>query len=272
MKPGFVRPAVLTFPPDPSGPTFLTYTPDGTKLITAGSNNVVRVYTTGSDGEPTNIDDCHENNTAVAASNDIFLTGSEDGFVTIYSLETFLYQDLLTRCSLPIRDVALSSDGIWAAVASDELEVKIIDTRHTRNVQYIRDLPKPPKHLSFHPSGSHLAVSCTDGIVYVYSVTTEDPTLSKKFDGLIRRLESDDEKSSKAIWHPDGRAFAVPMATRDVEVVSRDDGEKQRAFSGGHMGDITTLAWSPNGALLATSASDRKILLWDTKTQKIVAR
>ncbi|KAL9627243.1 MAG: hypothetical protein Q9204_006709, partial [Flavoplaca sp. TL-2023a] len=45
-----------------------------------------------------------------------------------------------------------------------------------------------------------------------------------------------------------------------------------RAFSGGHMGDITTLAWSPNGALLATSASDRKILLWDTKTQKIVAR
>ncbi|KAL8837357.1 MAG: hypothetical protein Q9176_005775 [Flavoplaca citrina] len=259
-------------PAHPSGPTFLTYTPDGKKLITAGSNNVVRVYTTGSDGEPTNIDDCHENNTAVAASNDIFLTGSEDGFVTIYSLETFLYQDLLTRCSLPIRDVALSPDGIWAAVASDELEIKIIDTRDTRNVQYIRDLPKPPKHLSFHPSGSHLAVSCTDGIVYVYSVTTEDPNLSKKFDGLIRRLESDDEKSSKAIWHPDGRAFAVPMATRDVQVVSRDDGEKQRAFSGGHMGDITTLAWSPNGALLATSASDRKILLWDTKTQKIVAR
>ena len=55
---------------DPSGPTFLTYTPNGQKLITAGSNNVVRVYTTGSDGEPTNLDDCQENNTAVAASVD----------------------------------------------------------------------------------------------------------------------------------------------------------------------------------------------------------
>jgi len=53
---------------DPSGPTFLTYTPNGKRLITAGSNNVIRVYTTGSDGEPTNIDDCQENNTAVAAS------------------------------------------------------------------------------------------------------------------------------------------------------------------------------------------------------------
>ena len=53
---------------DPSGPTVLTYTPNGRKLITAGSNNVVRVYATGSDGEPTNLDDCQENNTAIAAS------------------------------------------------------------------------------------------------------------------------------------------------------------------------------------------------------------
>ena len=53
---------------DPSGPTFLTYTPNGRKLITAGSNNVIRVYTTGSDGEPTNLDDCSENNTAIAAT------------------------------------------------------------------------------------------------------------------------------------------------------------------------------------------------------------
>lgn len=241
-------------------------------MITAGSNNVIRVYTTGSDGEPTNIDDCQENNTAVAATNEIFVTGAEDGSVCVYSLGTYLYERLLTRCTLPIRDIALSPDGIWAAVASDELEIKIVDTRDITNLLYIRDLPKSPKHLSFHPSGSYLAVSCTDGIVYVYSITTEHPTLSKKFDGLIRRLEGEDEKSSKAIWHPDGRAFAAPTATRDVQVVSRDDGERQRAFAGGHMGDLTALAWSPNGAMLATAASDRKILVWETKTQKILAR
>lgn len=153
-----------------------------------------------------------------------------------------------------------------------ELEIKIVNTMDTMHALYIRDLPKPPKHLSFHPSGSYLAVSCTDGIIYVYSISTEEPTLTKKYDGLIRRLESDDERSSKAIWHPDGRAFAIPTVTRDVQVVSQDDGEKQRAFSGGHMGDITALAWSPNGAMLATSASDRKIVLWDSRTQKTIAR
>ncbi|KAL9601666.1 MAG: hypothetical protein Q9219_002386 [cf. Caloplaca sp. 3 TL-2023] len=259
-------------PAHPNGPTFLTYTPNGTKLITAGSNNVIRVYTTGSDGEPVNIDDCQENNTALAATNDFFITGAEDGSVCVYSLETYLYERMLTRCTLPIRDIAISPDGLWAAIASDELEIKVIDTRDMMNAIYIRDLPKPPKHLSFHPSGSHLAVSCTDGIIYLYSVSTQEPTLTKKYDGLIRRLEPEDERSSKLIWHPDSRVFAVPTATKDVQVVSQDDGEKQRLFSGGHLGDITALAWSPNGAMLATSASDRKVLVWDTKTQKVIAR
>lgn len=50
------------------GPTFLTYTPDGTKLITAGVDPFCRIFRTGSDEEPINVDDCQENNTAVAAS------------------------------------------------------------------------------------------------------------------------------------------------------------------------------------------------------------
>lgn len=52
-------------PAHTSGPTYLSYTPDGTKLVTVGSNNTTRVYKTGSDGEPTNIDDCQEQNMGV---------------------------------------------------------------------------------------------------------------------------------------------------------------------------------------------------------------
>lgn len=52
-------------PAHTAGPTYLSYTPDGTKLVTVGSDNFSRVYKTGYDGEPTNIDDCPENNTAV---------------------------------------------------------------------------------------------------------------------------------------------------------------------------------------------------------------
>ena len=137
---------------------------------------------------------------------------------------------------------------------------------------YLRDCPKPAKHLSFHPSGSHIAVSCTDGIVYIYSLSKEEPELVRKVDGLIRTLETDSEISSRAIWHPDGRVFAASTATKDVQLISHNDGEKQRVFSEGHAGDITALAWSYNGALLATAGTDRKIVIWDTKTQKVLTR
>ena len=48
-------------------------------------------------------------------------------------------------------------------------------------------------------------------------------------------------------------------------------GRTRESFSNGHTGDVTALAWSPNGAMLATAGKDRKILLWETKTQKVIA-
>ncbi len=51
--------------------------------MTVGSNNTIRLYKTGFDGEPTNIDECQEQNVAVAASDDFFVAGSEDGTVSL---------------------------------------------------------------------------------------------------------------------------------------------------------------------------------------------
>ncbi|KAF2840400.1 putative chromosome segregation protein [Patellaria atrata CBS 101060] len=252
------------------GPTFLSYTPNGRKLITVGLNNAIRVFQTGSDAEPANIDDCQDSNTAIAASNDFFVTGSDDGTVCKYSLETNSLDEILVRCSVAVRDVALSPDGNWVAVASDELVVKVVNTNDMTRVIYLRDQPRSVKHVSFDPSGTYLTASCTDGVVYVYSLSSEQPKLVRKVDDLIRSLEPEVEASSKVVWHPDGRAFGAPTGTREFQVMSHRDWEKQRAFSSGHSGDITAVAWSPNGALLATAGADRKLVLWDTKSQKVI--
>ncbi len=242
------------------------------KLVTVGSNNTIRLYKTGFDGEPANIDECQEQNIGVAATNDFFVVGSEDGTVSLYSLESNTFEKFLLRASLPIRDVALSPDGKWCAVASDELSVKLVGTDDSTQLRHLREHGKPTKHLSFDPKGSILALSCTDGAVYLYSLTTDQPELIKKVDGLIGRLETDSDESARIAWHPDGRAFAVPTPTRDIQVVSRNDWEKQRVFSDGHEGAITAFAWSPNGAMLASAGKDGKILIWETKSQSVIGR
>ena len=179
---------------------------------------MLRIFQHGSEDEPHNIDVTGENHTAIAATNDFFIVGAEDGSVTKYSLLTNSMEEILVRCSLPIRDLAISRDGEWVAVASDELEVKVVNTRDMTRVMYLREQTRPVKHVSFDVSGTTLAVSCTDGMIYMYSLSSEQPQLLKRIDGLIKALETDAEASAKVAWHPDGRAFGVPTSTRGEDL------------------------------------------------------
>ncbi|KAI9158668.1 Minichromosome loss protein 1 [Paramyrothecium foliicola] len=259
-------------PAHTQGTTRCAYTTDGNQLVTVGSNNTIRLYRTGSDGEPTNIDDCQEQNTAVSASAEFFIAGSEDGTVSLYSLATASFERFLLRTSLPIRDVALSADSQWCAVASDELSVKVVHTQDIRQVKHLREHNHAARHVSFDPNARLVAVSAVDGIIYVYSLTAEEPELIRKIDGIIGALDSESQVSTKAVWHPDGRAFAVPTPTKDIQVISKNDWEKQRRFANGHLADVTAIAWSPNGALLASASKDGKVLVWETKNQSVIQR
>lgn len=87
--------------------------------MTVGPNGAFRVFQHGSDDEPAIIDVTTDSHLAVAAKNDFFVVGAEDGSVTKYSLRTNSMEEILVRCSMPIRDVALSPDGLWCAVASE---------------------------------------------------------------------------------------------------------------------------------------------------------
>ncbi|GAO17702.1 uncharacterized protein UV8b_01349 [Ustilaginoidea virens] len=259
-------------PAHTQGTTRCAYTSDGVRLVTVGSNNTIRLYKTGSDGEPTNIDDCQEQNVSIATGKDSFIVGSEDGTVSLYSVEGAHFERFLLRSTLPIRDVALTRDSKWCAVASDELTVKIVNTGDMTQVRHLREHSKPARHVTFDPHGRLASLSCTDGIIYVYSLTSEEPELIRKVDGVIGSFDSEAEVSTRVVWHPDGRAFAVPTPTKDVQIISRNDWEKQRCFANGHLSDITALAWSPNGALLASASKDGKVLVWETKTQSVIQR
>jgi chromosome transmission fidelity protein 4 len=204
------------------------------------------------------------------AQNQFFVAGSEDGTVSKYNFDTMDFDQILVRSSLPVRDVCISPDGRWCAVASDELVVKIVKTSDISSLLYLREQLKPVKHLSFDPSGKHIALSCTDGKVYFYSLVNDEPDLIRTVDGLIRTADTDSEVSTKIVWHPDGRAFAAATATRDIQVMSRGDWENQRVFSNGHTSDITALAWSPNGAMMLSAGKD-KLVLWETAKQKSIA-
>jgi chromosome transmission fidelity protein 4 len=68
-------------------------------------------------------------------------------------------------------------------------------------------------------------------------------------------------------WHR--RNLLISVRT-DIQMISRNGWQEQRAFSGGHDTDITALAWSANGAVLASVSQDKTLVLWETRRQKIL--
>lgn len=258
---------------DTPGRTLVTYSPDGRYFYTIGSNNVIRKFTVASDDEPQLLDTA-DDNTGIAASNTRIITSSEDCTVSCFSVENNTFDKLLLRTTLPTRDITISPDGAWVAVASDETVVKVVNVETPSRTFTLRDQSNSNKHVTFHPSGNYLAVSSTDGCVYVYNLSSEEPLLVKKVDGIIPRIQDPtSDASAKVAWCPDGRAFAAPTQTGDVVVVDRQKWERQRSFAGGHGASaVTDLAWSPNGAFLATAGLDGKIVIWESRSQTVVAR
>lgn len=205
-----------------------------------------------------------------------------------YDLQSNTKHGILTRCTLPIRDLEFSPDGEWVAVSSDEFEVKLINTADTTNVVVIRDHPKGVKHVSYHPSGLLVATSCADGIIRFYSVSTQTPVLLKTLEGAIPKLLTSDHASAKVAWHPDGTHFAVPSINQHVAIYSRDTWGKVTEFTwetkdldllvknqDGSRPNvplmINSLAWSPNGHYLAASTSDGLAIVWNTQTLRVIA-
>lgn len=171
----------------------------------------------------------------------------------------------------PASKCLLRDERLWL-MTSSEIVVKVVNTKDMTKVQYLRDQGRAVKHVAFDNSGSRLAVSCTDGNIFMYSLSSEEPNMIRKVDSMIKSLDSDAEASSKVLWHPDGRLFAAPTSGREVQTMSLGDWANQRSFNTDHSAAITAAAWSPNGAVLATTSSDLTLCLWETKTQKLVKK
>lgn len=205
--------------------------------------------------------------------NDYAVLGAEDGTVCEYAVAEGNQNNLkevLVRFTLPVRDVAVSPDEKWLAASSDEVEVKIVKRHDIEQIHVLRNHPKPIKHLSYDPTGTWLAASCIDGKIYMYNVEGEEPRFVGATDGIIQRLETADDATSKCFWHPAGQVFACSTASREVVIVSAESGKIERRFAGLHNSPITSIAWTPNARILASSALDGSLIVWDARTQQVL--
>ena len=114
MDPSFTK-----LVPHRPGTTRAVYSKDGQFIFTTGADCFVRRFRVGSGEEPLSLDPLHEDAvTGIAVSNERLVTCSEDASVAMFDIKGG-ESEKICRTTLPMRDIAMSPDGQWVAIASE---------------------------------------------------------------------------------------------------------------------------------------------------------
>jgi len=128
-------------------------------------------------------------------------------------------------------------------------EVTTTDPREPRAT-----LPASPIAVRWSPDGSTIAVAASDGRVRLY-----DPSLRPLGDVPLPH------EPTALAWSPESGMLAAGDVTGRLYLLDVRDATRPRVVRGaqGHRGEVHGLAWSPDGAALASGGSDHVARVWD---------
>jgi len=148
----------------------LAFSPDGTRLASAGADRIVRIWDRA-DGEVRGALEAHSNSVfALAFSPDgtRLSSAGADKSIRFWDVETRRLIHTLTGHTNWVMGLAYSPDGSRLASAGADQTVRIWDTARGREVLTLRG-PRDRVHgVAFSPDGARLAGGSADAVVHVW--------------------------------------------------------------------------------------------------------
>ncbi len=247
-----------------SGIEVLAYSPDG-KLIASGSQDgTVRLWgaATGREARRLEAKDGMVYAMAFAPDGKTLASGGKKA-IHLWDVGSGKELRSFANPGEFILRLAFSPDGkLLATRGVDEKEVRLWDVARGEQVRRLAVPAAGCPSLVFSPDGRLLAVGGDNGSVSLWDVVTgeEHQTLAVPLrPGEALRVFS-------AAFSPDGRALAVGYGEGDhsVRLWELASGQVRARFQG-HRGGVGSLAFSPDGTLLASGGTDRLITVWDAR-------
>ena len=227
-------------PPDGiTGVSSMAFLPDGVRLIYANDNDGPKLLDTATGQILRQFDDGVQS-TAVALSSDgkKFAMEGRGSSVKLVDMDTGQMESVVEPAELrKLFDVAISPDGKSIATASTKMgtaftfrgEVRISDAATGKRRVEFAVHDGPVYSVAFSPDSTILAVGC----------------------------------GNRLIVH--GGLQALPC---NLRLVNTSTGDVYKTVAA-HSGEISCLAFSPDGTLLATGSADRTVKVWELKTMSL---
>ncbi len=232
----------------------VAFSPDGRTLAAGLDDGAVKLWdletgtnTASFEGEVT------VNSVAFSPDGGTLAAGLDGGTVKLWDVETEANRSTFSWLTHRVASVMFSSDGRTLAAGLEDGTVKLWEVGTESNFVTLSGHALFVNSVAFSPDGTTLASGSGDGTVKLWDVATETNTIT---------FDLEYQVWSVAI-SPDGNILAAGLEDATIRLLDLETGRELTTFAG-HVFSVRSLAFSPDGTMLASAAGRYKpVQLWD---------
>ncbi len=239
----------------------LAISPDSHTLASASDDKNIKLWDLNTKKVLASLSGHSQAVKSVAFSPDgqILATASDDKTIKLWQVERLTEICTLLGHSHAVKSVAFSPDGQILASGSWDKTVKLWDINTGKEICTITGHQLQVNSVAFSPQGQLLASASYDRTIRLWQIPTRGRGAGSRGQG--------DMNSAELKNYPQGAEDISPFPLPPVE--NRPCYSLLSTLSG-HAWAVLTVAFSPDGKILATGSDDNTIKLWEVNTGQLI--